>query len=516
MPVSFVPFDGWSPPNTKYFGEGWPIATNLYPGFGNEGHPWRKFTEVGSGVADGPMLLSYAHPWPSGTGTATYASDAQTKFTGSATKLYSVNSTTGAFTDLSRGGGYAAAGTPAGWRFWSIGNDIWACNWLDVPQRRTNNAGNFANGATSTFVPVPRFGVALREHSLVANLNQVGRFQDELAWSDADNAVNFDPPTGTSTSLAGSKRLVSIPGQITGLVGGQYGLAFKRRGIYYLEYAGGAQIIRPDILSDTVGTAYPSSIIRTRYGVFFLGQDGFYQISGLSQPVKISTPGIESAFLRTTFSVEPSGITPWEEDTQAEGFAFAGLSLVGWGYRDAAAGLGSQQVILYDPVSQRWGQGDMSPNGLGSMMSHQGGADLFDSCAGFSWDGTTTKYARYSTGLDAAHYQSINLELRFRPANFESVNEQAQSMVKGVLPIFSKEFAFSSTALQPTLNLDYALDPFQTGFTTEGPRTYAQRDTISGFYPFQAPGRFFRLRLSASASMFENFHGVYIDQEILR
>jgi hypothetical protein len=514
MPVTFIPFDGWKP-GGGYFGEGWPIAGNLYPGFGSTGHPWRVFTPAAGSVADGPMLGSHSHVWASGVGTGSYTPDAQTKFAGSKTALYSVDPATGAFTNISRGGGYSAAGQPAGWRFASIGNDVWACNWYDVMQRRTNNAGNFANGVLGSTVFVPRFMAPIREHLAVANMNQGGRFQDEFAWSDADDATNFDPPTGPSTSLAGAKRLTSIPGQITGLLGGQYGLAFKRRGIYYLEYTGTTQIFRPDVLSATVGTAYPSSIIRTRHGVFFLGSDGFYQITGLSEPVKISPPGVDQFLLETAFAVEPAGLTAWEEDTQAEASAPANEPRVTWGYRDNAVGIGAEHVIHYNPETQQWGYGDMSPAFLGAMMSYNGGADFSDSTAGFTWDGTVSKYARYSTGVSADQYQSVLLELRFRPANVEQVRTQAQSIVRGLLPMFSKTFAFSSDALQPTLNLDSALDPFQTGYATEGPRTYAQRDSISGFYPFQSAGRFFRLRMSIPASLFENFHGVWIDQDPL-
>lgn len=461
------------------------------------------------------MIGSYSHPWATGQGTAAYTPDAQTKFCGSKTKLYTVNPSTGAFTDISRGGGYAAAGTPALWRFASVGNDVWACNWLDVPQRRTNNAGNFANGITSTFVPIPRFMATIREHLVVANLNQAGRFQDELAWSDADNALNFDPPTGTSLSIAGAKRLVSLPGQITGLVGGQYGLAFKRRGIYYLEYTGTTQVLRPEILSDTIGTSHPSSIIRTRHGIFFRGSDGFYQISGLSAPVKISPPGVDSFLLRTNFSIEPTALTPWEEDTQMEAFAPAGEPRVSWGYRDNAVGIGLEQVIHYNPVTQTWGHGDMDPQFISSMMSFNGGVDLYDSTAGFTWDGSISQYARYSTGLDSLHWQDVLLDLRFRPAGFSDLGHQAQATVKRVLPIFSKPAVFDNAPLAPSITLESALDPLQIGLSDTETRVPADRDPIGGWFPFEISGRFFRLRMSLTGPQFENFHGVWIDQEPL-
>lgn len=515
MPPVFIPFDGWSP-GGGYFGEGWAVASNLYPGFGSVGRPWRQFSTVGTGVVDGPMLGSHSHVWAAGVASAAYTPDAQTLFVGSATKLYTVSPSTGAFTDLSRGGGYAAAGQPAGWRFATIGNDIWAANGLDAMQRRTNNAGNFANGVVSTFKPAPRFLAPVREHMVVANLNQAGRFQDEVAWSTDDDATNFDPPAATSISLAGAKRLTSIPGQITGFLGGQYGLAFKRSGIFYLEYTGTSQVLRPEILSETIGCAFPSSIIRTRYGIFFLGQDGFYQIVGLAPPVPISPPGVNAFLFGNTFAVEPTVLSPWQEDTQAEAFTFAGLPLIGWAYRDTVGGgIGSDQVVLYDPPTQRWGYGDIQPTQTGAFLSRKGGASLYDSVAGFTYSDGTSKYAHYSGGTSVGQYQSIDIELRFRSADLESAGRQGQSMINWVLPVFSKEASFSSSAVEPTLNLDAALDPFQTGFTTEGPRAFTQRDVVSGAYPFQLAGRFFRLRISIPAAIFENFHGVWIDQGLL-
>lgn len=506
MGISFIPFDGWKP-GGGYFGEGWSWASNLYDGI-EPGHPWRVFTPAADSVAAGPMTGSYAHLWASGVGTGSYLPDAATVFAGSTTNLYSVAPSTGVFTQISRGGGYAAAGTPAGWRFWSIGNDIYAANWLDVPQRRTNNAGNFADAILSTFVPVPRFGAAIREHSVVANLNQAGRFQDELAWSDADNATNFDPPTGTSTSIAGSKRLVSIPGQITGLLGGEYGLAFKRFGIYMLEYTGTSQVLRPSILSDSVGTCYPSSIIKTRHGVFFRGPDGFYQLDGLSKPARISPPGVDDYLLTFGPAVTNSPVAAWREDTQLHAFGFYGLPLIGWAFRQDLPASANDEVLLYNPITGNWGHGSLSPS-MSTLVALPSGADQFDTVGGFTFSGGTTRYARYSTAAEG-NYQSVVIDLRFRPANFD-VDRRKQSVVKAVMPMFSKTAAFASDALAPNVVSDSALEPFQTGFTSET-ATPAERDEF-GWYALQSVGRLLRVRISMSPAMFETFHGMWIDQE---
>lgn len=458
------------------------------------------------------MLGSYVHLWSRGAG-GSYTPDEQTIFTGSANRLYTVNPSTGAFTDLSRAAGpppYAAVGTPAGWRFVTIGNDIFATNWLDAVQRRTNNAGNFANGFTSTFLPIPRFMAAVREHLVVANLANAGRFQDEIAWSDADNALNFDPPTGSSTSIAGSKRLTSIPGQITGLLGGQFGLVFKAGGIFYLEYTGTAQVFRPDVLSDTVGTMYPSSIIRTQHGVFFLGPDGFYQISGLSEPVKISPPGVDEHILGTSFSAVPSSIAAYQEDTQAEAFSLSGLPVIGWAWRSDVVGIGSTNVVLYDPILQRWGHGSVSPALLGAFLRRPRATSRLDTVAGFTWDGSSSQYAGYAAS--GSTYLGTTLELNFRPANFET-GQMTQSIISGIQPVFSGTGAsLSANNLDLTVAVDAGLHSFQDNAATE---TIATRNPTTGWYDLQSVGRLFRVRITVNAEEFESFHGVWIDQRPL-
>jgi hypothetical protein len=514
MPIVWIPFDGWSP-SGSYFGDGWNAVTNLYPAYG-DWRPWRKFQTLGAGVADGPMTGAYVHMWASGIGTSSYAPDAQTLFTGSPTRLYTVNPTTGAFTDVSRAASYGP--DFGGWRFASVGNDIWATDWLDPLQRRTNNAGFFANGAVSTFKPQPRFIAAIREHLVGANLSNAGRFQDEVVWSDADDATNWDPPTLTSTSIAGSKRLVSIPGQLTGLVGGQYGLAFKRLGIFYLEYAGPPAIFRPDVLSTNVGTAFPSSVIDSRYGVFFMGPDGFYQISGLSEPQKISTPGIEQFILDTGLTAATSSFRAWAEDIQLIGFRIAHLPLVGWAFRYDITDPGNDFALLYNPVLSRWAQVQLSEliefsTGPTCFFQRPYAGNLYSALAALTYGSGASAYAPLASTGDADTIWPPDVAMNFRPANFDA-SELQQSTIAGVLPIFSKTVV-SGDALTPQVTIEPILDPYQGVFGTPEVRTAGDRNQVSGYYPFLVHGRMFRISIQCSAEDFANFDGCWIDQRLL-
>jgi hypothetical protein len=523
VPIAFLPFDGWTP-SGSYFGEGWVTATNLYPAYASW-RPWRRLIPETNNVGDGPMLGGHVHVWNSGIGTSAYRPDGQTIFAGSSRRLYTVDPATGIFTDVSKAALYGP--DFAGWRFASVGNDIFATNWIDPVQRRTNNAGLFADAFTSAFRPCPRFIAPIRGYLVGWNLSNAGRRQDELVWSDLDNAINFDPPATTSTSLAGSIVLPSIPGQGTGLVGGQYGLAFKRNATFYLEYAGPPQIFRPDVLDDAVGTAYPSSIIKSRYGVFFLGPDGFYKISGLSQPVKFSPPGIDQVLLDSNLTVNTLGTYyVWQEDTQIEGFEMTGWPMIGWAFRVNLGEHGNNVAVLYNPVTDQWSKVDLADpdpaEGLSprpTVIFRRPYADtLYETLAGFTWNGGESRYASLSPSGAAANVFAPTATTRYRPANFATeseprASEMGQSRIKGVLPLFSK-LSRAGAALTPTVTVTPLLDPYGSPGTPEV-RPAAERSDIAGWYPFQAAGRLFEISIGCAAEDFANLEGVYVDQELL-
>ena len=521
MPITFIPFDGWSP-SGSYFGEGWNTAQNLYPAYNNF-RPWRVFAPTGGTI--GIVTGAHCHTWTSGLGGASYIPDAQTVFCGTGSsalalpeRLYTVDSA-GTFTDISRGALYSAF--TAGWRFQSVGNDIWAANGVDPIQRRTNNAASFADGAVSTFSPKARFLAACREHLVAAGLSNAGRFQDELAFSDADDATNWDPAAAgsTSTSIAGAKRLVSIPGQLTGLLGGQYLLAFKRKGIFYGEYSGPPQVFNFDVLSPNIGTPWPSSIINSRFGVFFAGVDGLYRIEGLQSPTPLSPPGV-SFGLMPLLAAYPSSSYAWHEDIAVIGFQMYHLPLVGWLIGKPFSDVGAYFGIVYTPLTNAWGRvtvlnGSAKPT---AVVSLSGANDIYSGLIAFTYDGTAGRFAPLSSDASLSVY-APSLQLNFRPINADSQsrqkrgNEMGQSMLHGVLPIFSKT-ATGGAPLTESVSVEAFLDPHGSVTSTET-RTYSERNVISGYYPFATAGRFFRITINCGAEDFASFEGLYVNFEEL-
>lgn len=449
--ITFIPFSDFAP-GPSSFGEGLATAENVVPAFGSL-YSFRGLAPGSTTVADGPMTGCYPHIFPAQTQTIFYVGDAITVFAGSKTALY-VATTTG-FTNVSRGGGYAAAFQPAGWRYESYGNDVWAANGLDIFQRRTNNGGNFADGPTSTFVPRPRFCAAVREFMVVADLsaNGVGFSADQFTWSDANDAAWYDDRTGARpASLAGGsvgKTLRSRPGQITGLTGGEYGMLYKRNSSHALQFTGGGDLWRLDEVDRAVGCVLPGSLIAGRNANYFYGGDGFYRQAGLSPAEHISPPGIDAILVDAYYNgdravISTGGTTAVAEDLMMVGFESRRSGVVGWLYADFDDGYEfKRRLILHHPASGLWSEGLLrqQSGNLFTVSTLCGLPQTFD--VGISPDILRLAAFTYSADpLSALRKFSgenypATLITRRRVLAFDANQRPSSVIIKGVLPMIS-------------------------------------------------------------------------------
>lgn len=348
-----IPFGRFAP-GGSVFGTQATEAKNVLPLYGGY-YPMREQTKDAS-VADIPITGAFAHVYPVGAGLATYEGDKVTVIAGTRSALYEV--TAASFTNISRGAGYgvALAARPAGWRCASFGNDVWATNCYDPIQRRTNNTGAFADGVTSTRSPIARFIAPVREFMVVTD------YADSIYWSDINDATWFDDRTGARpASLAGSKALRSLAGQITGFTGGEFGVIYKRRSTYALQFTGGADTFRLDELSPGIGVALPGSLIKGRLADYFFGGDGFYRRTGLSAPEKISPLDIDQLFTDAGrfpgIGFRHAAITTMaQEDDLLTGFEDGRTGLLFWFYQTSTASgtYPMTAAVVYDPATTMW------------------------------------------------------------------------------------------------------------------------------------------------------------------
>ena len=210
---------------------------------------------------------------------ANYSDDAITIYGGDNEKLWLVDPVSG-FTDYTRGSGdYAQSTDPARpWTFCSWGNDVVATNYVDDVQWYPDPpsvTGEFEKLITSTAEPKAKFCAVGRDQLFLAHCQGTGAsesFSDTVWWSAVGDPQDFDPDI---TTLCDNQRLVDTPGQITGLVGGNYVLVFKRNSVYRFDWVGYPVIWDYQVLSYGIGTPYPKSIVKVGNDVFFYSDGGF-------------------------------------------------------------------------------------------------------------------------------------------------------------------------------------------------------------------------------------------------
>ena len=92
-----------------------------------------------------------------------------------------------------------------------------------------------------------------------------------VTWSAINNAEGWTAATDQS-----DYQQIPDGGEITGLVGGEYGLVFQRDAINRFSYVGTPLIFQRDKVSENLGALTPYGIASSGRMVFFLSERGFY------------------------------------------------------------------------------------------------------------------------------------------------------------------------------------------------------------------------------------------------
>lgn len=166
-----------------------------------------------------------------------------------------------------------APGADGNWRFTQFGSLAIAVNGVDPPQKFDLAAGtNFADLGGSP--PVGTFIATVRDFVAMA---KIGSTPQRVQWSPFNNAE------GTWGSVAATQAdLQDMPdgGNITGLVGGEYGVVFSESAIRRMTYEGSPTVFRFDKIANDVGCSVPNSVAGVGDVAIFLHKTGFYMVQG--------------------------------------------------------------------------------------------------------------------------------------------------------------------------------------------------------------------------------------------
>jgi len=163
-------------------------------------------------------------------------------FAGGASKLFKVDNTDLSLVDESKSGGYTGTGR---WQFLQFGNLALAANGSEKIQAYdVNSSTAFADASSDA--PIAKYITAVRDFVVAANIG-AGTTPNKVQWSGINDATTW---TTTATSQS-DFQLLPDGGDITGIVGGEFGIVFLEKAIVRMSYIG-ANIADIDSISTAV------------------------------------------------------------------------------------------------------------------------------------------------------------------------------------------------------------------------------------------------------------------------
>ena len=466
-----------------------------------------------------------------------YIDDLVEIYAGDQSDLYLVEST--GFTDLS--GTTYASGTDLTrpWDFASWGNDVIATNYVDPVQIRTDGSGNFADMITSTNVPKARFVAAVRNQVFLGHCEGDGGTVDMVWWSGIDDASDFDPSISTQSDF---QRLRDTPGQITGLVGGQYATIFKRHSIYRADYVGLPVIFDFRLVSEGIGTPYPRSIVQVGSDIYFYTGSGFAVVRNGSSVNLIGDESVSRFIADLDFSeyalrVEEESQDVFEDlamfgaydpNSRLIFWFFSGAN--GYMFEDDTSPASIRNVVyndvaVHDTRTGRWGflnllrgatREDDVANATAAINLFKPSISQTSWTRGlgvFGWDNGTDHGA--ASGMAQTYFQFDNEDIYSSEAETKifTVEDGKDITVNRIRPVYTA-IPEESASPSVTVTLKSGADPL----LLEQKREVAYSDQDSdGWYLGRNSGEFFQLKLEFEPSNNEfirEIQGFQIDFEI--
>jgi hypothetical protein len=327
-----------------------------------------------------PALQGFDISWialaiPAATATSPSAGDLNRVFFGTKSTMFMYEDTT-TVTALTGGpgGGFGQGTYPHSWDFTSFGGDVYMTNYSDRPYKWVpgtpgavavaHTAGDIADTSGTIADFKYKFVESVGDHLVVANINNVDYETYTVCFSHFNDPNSFS--AGDIGNQSDFQNLTQTPGEITGLIGGEYGLVFKRNSIYRMSYVGPDVIFRFDLISRSIGTPYGKSIVSVGPDVYFYTDSGFYVMRNGGYPERIGDGKVTKAITDTQHGIQPvsqpTSTLPSSNDNNIVGTWDPVTGLIWWIYIKAGTLYDDirerylhTNFITYNPSEDRWG-----------------------------------------------------------------------------------------------------------------------------------------------------------------
>jgi len=417
--MAYKQFLDWTPDHPDYRNEGLVDAKNVVPSFKSY-----RPTKGLSAVSTNGLTARCQ-------GFASFKSSAGniTSFAGDATKLYRYLANS--FTDVSGG---TTFDTPSenDWQFTQFGNFIIASNGSNTPQvwqlDNSNQWGNLT-GSPPTF-----WHTAVVRNFVVSGWQSTNR--NKLHWSSIGNHASW--VLGTDQS---DEETLYDTSEITGIVGGEFGIILCVNKIFQLNFVGGSTIFQIRAIEQERGCIAHGSLITVGNTSYFLSQDGFASTNG-----------------ETTTLIGQNKIDRWFDESLDQANLLRITSghdplnkLIFWSYPTTNSSNGNpDRILCYNYSADRWSYIDVATQNISSAFTTGTTLEALDAISNNVDTGFTDSF-------DSRIWQGGTLFFSaFNSSNFFSTF--SGSSLEATLSIGEQEYADNKrtfiTAINPVIDVE--------------------------------------------------------------
>ena len=470
-----IPFGEWLPDQSDLQNSGATVATNVIPA----ARGYRPFQGIATLSGAGDAYLR-------GFFGSIDSSDTVHLFAGNASKLYKFTNATGALSDVSVGGGYNLDSSDQ-WRFIQFGNSVIGSSGLNTGLQ-AYTIGTSSAFATVSGAPAAKHLAVVRDFVVTANVKYSGTAHPfRVRWSAINDATSWTIGTNQAD-------IQDIPdaGNITGLVGGQFGVVLMERAIARMEFVGSPLIFTFEQVETGHGCNYPNSVAALApTQVFYLADDGFFMFDG-KRSIPIGAEKVDTFFF--------DDLNPHQTDRISCSLDPVN-QLVLWSYVSTSSNSGEpDKIIMYNYAVNRWAIAEIDHEFIGTIISPNFTLEaLANISSSIDTLGTSLDSRLWSGGQSAfaaskdskiASFTGDPLAAVLETQEFEP-SKLKHSLVKSVTPyLTSKDVA-------PTLTVQVGSRSRQIDSVNFTNTSVLNSDNI---VPVRANGRYHRVRVNASGT----------------
>ncbi len=122
--------------------------------------------------------------------------------------------------------------------------------------------------------PIAKVGASVRDFLVLGNISG---YRNRIFWSGYNNFTQWD------TAISNQSGYLDMPsqyGEVTAIIGGEFGYVFQERAIHKLTYVGSPIIFRIDLVARDLGTRFSNAAKVINNEVYFYSDEGFFKLAG--------------------------------------------------------------------------------------------------------------------------------------------------------------------------------------------------------------------------------------------